>query len=509
MKTIEDAIKILEEKGIKYEVLTIKSDIYTVDVQVRELGINYSEGLSTLLFKNENNDLIVFLRRDDRNVDLNALCKLTSSKKLTMCDEKDLADYGFQKLLLSPILLPINLGSKMKVFIDDSVIQNKTVVCGSTDKKKCLRLNLADLLKVIETYSVIQATTANLNRQDKLSFKRVLDGITPSGANMHIGNYFGAMGPNIELQDQVDEAFFFIADVHALTTIKDAKILETNITNIVLDYLALGLDPNKAIFYRQSEVPADMLLSTILANYISYGHMKRMHAFKDKMAKDFDENLINMGLFNYPILMAADILLFNPDAIPVGEDQRQHVELTRDIAESFNKTVGKKIFTLPVPYISSVTGRIIGTDGSRKMSKSLGNVIGIFDDYEVIKKQIFSSYTDPKRLRPTDPGKVEGNPIFIYHDLINDDKAEVEDLKSRYAKGQVGDVEVKEKLLKAHQRKFGAAREKRIELMKNLPYIQDVLAKGAVTARAEASKTINKVLSAIGLQNKLNKDRLF
>lgn len=504
MKTYEDAIKILEDNKIEYEVLSVKSDTYTVDVQVKELGINFSEGLSTLLFKNENDELIVFLRRDDRNVDLNLLCKATESKTLKMCNESDLEKYGFQKLLLSPLLLPKDLGSKLKVYVDNSVMQNKTVVCGSTDKKKCLRISLNDLLKVIGNYKVVSATTANQSRQDKLTFTRVLDGITPSGANMHIGNYFGAIGPSIRLQDEIKEPFFFIADVHALTTVKNPVQLEANITNIVLDYLALGLDPEKAIFYRQSDIPEHMYLNTILANYISYGHMKRMHAFKDKMANDFDENQINMGLFNYPILMAADILLYNPDAIPVGEDQRQHVELTRDIAESFNKTVNKDVFKLPIPYISDETGRIVGTDGVRKMSKSLGNVIGIFDNYELIKKQIFGSYTDPKRLKATDPGRVEGNPIFIYHDLINDNEAEVADLKSRYIEGKVGDVEVKQKLLEAHIRKFKAARAKRIELETNLDYVRDVLASGAKKARSEAAKTLDEVLKVIGLNNKLN-----
>ena len=504
MKTINDAINILDENKIKYEVLSIKSNTYTVDVQVKELGINYSEGLSTLLFKNEKDDLIVFLRRDDRNVELNMLCKATNSKTLKMCDESDLAKYGFQKLLLSPILLPHELGEKLKVYIDYSVMSNKTVVCGSTDKKLCLRVDLKDLLQVIGQYSVVKATVPNESRQDIINFTRVLDGITPSGANMHIGNYFGAIGPNIELQSKIKEPFYFIADVHALITIKDAKVLEQNITNIVLDYLALGLDPNKAIFYRQSDISETMYLNTILANYISFGHMKRMHAFKDKIAKDFDENLINMGLFNYPILMAADILLYNPDAIPVGEDQRQHVELTRDIAESFNKSVGKKVFKLPIPYISDVTGKIVGTDGERKMSKTIGNVISIFESEEIIRKQIFSSYTDPNRKKATDPGRVDGNPVFVYHDLLNSNVDEVADLKNRYIKGKVGDVEVKQKLFDAHLKFFKEAREKRKEFEKNIDYVKDVLKDGAAKARKEAQKTMAEVLEVTGLRNKLN-----
>ena len=291
--------------------------------------------------------------------------------------------------------------------------------------------------------------------------KRIVSGITPSGSSLHIGNYFGAVKPQLELQNQGDETYYFMADLHALTTIKDRDQLEQNITGVVLAYLALGLDPEKAVFFRQSDVPAHSQLAVVLGNYISYGQMQRMHAFKDKLQKGAEVGAINMGLFNYPILMAADILLYKPYGVPVGEDQRQHVELTRDIAETFNKTYNREVFPLPEPLIAQQTGRIIGTDGQRKMSKSLGNTIGIFEDEAIIRKQIMGSYTDPTRKKATDPGHVEGNPVFLYHDLINDDPAEVEELKSRYIQGSVGDVEVKEKLFVAHQRYFKAARARR------------------------------------------------
>lgn len=334
--------------------------------------------------------------------------------------------------------------------------------------------------------------------------KRVLSGITPSGNALHIGNYFGAVKPQIELQDEVDQTYYFMADLHALTTIKDRDLLEKNITGVVLDYIALGLNPEKAVFFRQSDVPAHSQLAVVLANYISYGQMQRMHAFKDKLQKDADAGAINMGLFNYPILMAADILAYKPFGVPVGEDQRQHIELTRDIAENFNKTYGKEVFPLPEPLISKDLGKIIGTDGQRKMSKSLGNTIGIFDDEAIIHKQIMSSYTDPNRKKATDPGKVEGNPIFLYHDLINDNKAEVEELKNRYRQGTVGDVEVKEQLFAAHQRLFGQARLKRAELEKNMDHVRAILRDGAEKAGSFANETLREVYEVIGMHNKLN-----
>jgi tryptophanyl-tRNA synthetase len=334
--------------------------------------------------------------------------------------------------------------------------------------------------------------------------KRVLSGITPSGNSLHIGNYFGAVKPQIELQDKM-RTYYFVADLHALTTIHDRDKLEANITGVVLDYLALGLDPKKCVFFRQSDVPAHSLLAVVLANYISYGQMQRMHAFKDKLQKGAEVGSINMGLFNYPILMAADILLYKPYGVPVGEDQRQHVELARDIAENFNKTYGQEVFPLPEPLISKQMGKIVGTDGERKMSKSLGNIIGIFDDEQIISEQIMSAYTDPNRKKATDPGQLEGNTVFLYHDLINDSQQEVADLKKRYQQGKVGDVEVKEKLIAAHQRRFAKARAKREELAADLDQVKEILVTGAGQARKLADQTLAEVYQVIGEHNQLTR----
>lgn len=333
--------------------------------------------------------------------------------------------------------------------------------------------------------------------------QRILSGITPSGSQLHIGNYFGAVSPQITLQDTHD-TYYFVADLHALTTVHDREKLEQNITGVVLDYLALGLDPSKCVFFRQSDVPEHSQLAVVLANYISYGQMKRMHAFKDKLQTGTSVDTINMGLFNYPILMAADILLYKPYGVPVGEDQRQHIELTRDIAENFNKTYKTNTFPLPEPLISKDLGRVIGTDGERKMSKSIGNIIGIFDNEGVIEKQIMGCFTDPKRLKATDPGRVEGNPIFIYHDLINDNLVEVKELKERYREGTVGDVEVKRKLIEAHKLKFGEARARRAALEADMGIVKKILSEGAIKARKFAGETLGEVYKVIGETNKLN-----
>lgn len=330
--------------------------------------------------------------------------------------------------------------------------------------------------------------------------KRVVSGITPSGSSLHVGNYFGAIKHQIALQDQM-ETFYFVADLHALTTVKNKEELQKNIENVVLDYLALGLNPEKCVFFRQSDIPQHSQMAVVLGNYVTYSHMKRMHAFKDKLQKGENEESINMGLFNYPILMAADILLYKPFGVPVGEDQRQHVEITRDIAESFNRAYGKEILVLPEPVISSDMGRIMGTDGTRKMSKSLGNVIEIFADEAIVRKQIMGCFTDPNRLKATDPGTVEGNPVFMFHDLFNEDKKEVEELKNRYREGSVGDVEVKEKLFAAHQRYFAAAIAKRKELVSNPELVEKILRDGANKAIQVASETMNEVYKTIGIVN--------
>ncbi len=330
--------------------------------------------------------------------------------------------------------------------------------------------------------------------------KRILSGITPSGSALHIGNYFGAVKPQIDLQETHD-TYYFVADLHALTTVQRCEDLEKNIESVVLDYLALGLDPHKCVFFRQSDVPAHSQLMVVMGNYVTYGHMQRMHAFKDKLSKGATVESINMGLFNYPILMAADILLYKPDGVPVGEDQRQHVEITRDMAESFNKAYSVDVLKLPEPLISKETGRVIGTDGERKMSKSLGNIIGIFETEDVIKKQIRACFTDSNRLKATDPGKVEGNPVFIFHDLLNSNIEEVEELKSRYRAGTVGDVEVKDRLFDAHCKFFEKARERRMYLKNHMDEVKDILMAGAKKAEVVANETLDEVYKVIGIKH--------
>lgn len=339
--------------------------------------------------------------------------------------------------------------------------------------------------------------------------KTILTGVTPSGDALHIGNYFGALKPLVDLGKSGQKVFCFVADLHALTTVQDKKVLENNIRKVIINYLACGVESENFVFFRQSQVTAHSELAVILGNFISFGQMKRMHAYKDKLQKGIEPESINMGLFNYPILMAADILLYNPDLVPVGADQKQHVEVARDIAENFNKKVQKPIFNLPQPLIDEKVGKIVGIDGERKMSKSLGNIIGIFDDYAIIEKQIMKAFTDPKRQKASDKGKVENNPVFIYHDLWNEDKREVEELKNKYRLGEVGDVEVKKRLLAAHQRYFAKIRERKTYFENNPIEVEKILNRGASLARMTAEMNLAKVKKALGLEVKFVKQSLF
>jgi len=337
--------------------------------------------------------------------------------------------------------------------------------------------------------------------------KRVVSGITPSGdGTLHIGNYLGAVEQFIRIAKSF-ECFLFVADMHGLTTIQDRKHLSGNIEALVLNELALlqGFlskeEFDRIVFYRQSDIGYHGELQSILNNVTPLGFLKRAHAYKDKLQKEVSEEDINLGLFNYPILMAADIIMYHADVVPVGKDQKQHVEITRDIAERFNKTFKKNVFTLPDPMISEDVGAILGTDGKRKMSKSLGNIIAIFEPEEVIRKQVIGTYTDPTRKHATDPGHIEGNMVFTYLGHFGE-KKRVEELKEQYQNGKVGDVEVKEYLFESLMTYFGPARKRYDELKNNPKLVQDILDRGKDKALVVAKNTMKEVHETVGLTTK-------
>jgi tryptophanyl-tRNA synthetase len=319
--------------------------------------------------------------------------------------------------------------------------------------------------------------------------KRILSGIQPSG-KLHLGNYFGAIKQHIALQNEAS-CFYFIADYHALTTIHDPEALRCNVRDAALDYLALGLDSDKATFFRQSDVPEVTELAWILATVTNMGLLERAVSYKEKIEKGIDASV---GLFTYPVLMAADILIYRSHLVPVGKDQVQHIEMTQDMAGRFNRAFGD-IFPIP-NYRLDKDAKVPGIDG-QKMSKSYGNTIEIFAEGKALKKPVMSIVTDSKPVaEPKDPERCN---VFALYSLF----ATVEEkaaLAARYRAGGMGYAEAKGLLLEKITAYFAAARERRKELEQKPAYVEEVLRSGAQRARSAAQETMALVRAAVGLR---------
>lgn len=319
---------------------------------------------------------------------------------------------------------------------------------------------------------------------------RVLSGMQPSG-NPHLGNYLGAMRQHIEMQEKA-ECYYFIANFHALTTLRDGPELRAKTRELAMDYLALGLDPNRVAFFRQSDVPEVTELAWILDTVTPMGLLERAHAWKD--AKHKRKKGETVGLFNYPVLMAADILIYQSDVVPVGQDQKQHVEISRDIATYFNNTYGET-FKIPEVQIKKDAATVPGIDG-QKMSKSYGNVIEIFAPGDMLKKQVFAVKTDSKGVN--DPKDPKTCLPFILLSFFILERARKE-LAAKLTEGGMGYAELKNRLLQTLLEYFGEAREKRLELSEKLDYVEDVLKEGAKKARKVAEQTMEEIRRKTGL----------
>ena len=319
---------------------------------------------------------------------------------------------------------------------------------------------------------------------------RILSGIQPSGVP-HIGNYFGMMRPAVELQKQ-GEAFLFIAVYHALTTNPDPAELRERVLGVALDFLACGLDPQKTVFFRQSDVPQVTELTWMLNTVTTVGLLERAHSYKDKIAKGF---VPNNGLFSYPVLMASDILIYQSNIVPVGKDQKQHVEITRDIAIRFNNIYGD-VFTIPQEKIREDVAIVPGLDG-QKMSKSYNNTIPIFDTQKAMRKTVMSIVTDSKGLEDMkDPDNC--NVVALYKLFATPEQ--VKEMEARYRAGNYGYGHSKQALFELLWEYFEPMRKRREELAGNLDYVWQVLDEGGRKARNEAEKTMEKVRKAVGLR---------
>ncbi len=321
---------------------------------------------------------------------------------------------------------------------------------------------------------------------------RILSGVQPSGI-LHLGNYFGAVEQHIQLQDLPGALpFYFIADLHAMTSVQDPNKLREYSRSVAVDYLSLGLDPKKSVFFRQSDVAEVLELAWMLGCVTGVGLLERAHSYKDKIAKGIKPSV---GLFYYPVLMASDILIYKPKWVPVGQDQVQHIEMTQDMAEHFNSTYGVQVFPRPEARLSE-TPRVPGIDGE-KMSKSYGNTIDLPSEGKALRKLVMAMKTDSKGVEEKkDPDSC--NVFALYHLVASE--AEREEMAARYRAGGYGYGQAKEKLFEKLEESFAPYRRRRAELLKNLDYVDDVLRDGARRAREVAQQTLHEARKAVGLR---------
>jgi tryptophanyl-tRNA synthetase len=327
--------------------------------------------------------------------------------------------------------------------------------------------------------------------------KRILTGDRPSG-RLHLGHYVGSLQNRLRLQDEYD-CFIIIADLHTLTTRPDREAIarvQGHVFDTVLDYLSVGIDPDRSVIFLQSGVPETYELNLIFEMLVTVPRLERIPSLKE-MAQAADLDVMPFGLLGYPVLQAADILLPRAHLVPVGKDNEAHVEISREIARRFNATYGE-VFPIPDVLIGEVPS-LVGTDGQAKMSKSLNNAIFLADSPAEVEGKVSRMYTDPQRIRADIPGRVEGNPVFVYHQAFNPDKAEVAELEERYRQGKVGDVEVKKRLARALNGFLDPIRARREEYSHDPRRVEAILVEGTRRARIEAAETMELVRQAMGL----------
>jgi tryptophanyl-tRNA synthetase len=325
---------------------------------------------------------------------------------------------------------------------------------------------------------------------------RVVSGMRPTG-QLHLGHLVGALKNWVPLQDKYD-CLYFVADWHALTSeYADTSRVVSSAYDMVADWIAAGLDPEKSTFFVQSLVPEHAELFLLLSMVVPTPWLERVPTYKEQQENLKDRDLSTIGFLGYPLLQTADVTIYDARFVPVGDDQVAHLELAREAVRRFNNFYGD-VLVEPQPILSAMS-RLPGLDGDKKMSKSIGNTIHLSDDADTVVKKVKQMYTDPKRVRADVPGTVEGNPVFMYHDAFNPDTAEVDDLKARYRAGKVGDVEVKAKLAKALNAHLDPMRARRAELMSKPSALKEILVEGSRKARGIAHQTMERVRDAVKL----------
>lgn len=336
----------------------------------------------------------------------------------------------------------------------------------------------------------------------KLTMKKtILTGDRPTG-KLHIGHYIGSLKNRVKLQNTGDyQTFIMIADQQALTdNARDPEKIRKSLIEVALDYLAVGIDPEKSTIFIQSQIPALAELTTYYLNLVTVSRLERNPTVKAEIQQKNFERSIPAGFFVYPVSQAADITAFKADLVPVGDDQEPMIEQAREIVRSFNTIYGQEILVEPEGvFPEKGAGRLPGLDGNAKMSKSLNNCIYLSDDADTLKKKVMSMYTDPNHIHVEDPGKIEGNMVFTYLDVFDEDKEKVAQLKQEYQAGGLGDVKIKRYLNEVLEAKLKPIRERRAEFAKEIPAVYDILKEGSARANAVAEQTLSEVRAAIGV----------
>ncbi len=486
----KEYLDILKKIGISFSVLEHPPLVSVEDVQ-KYLNFSMDESLATIILKADNN-FIAVTKIGNQKLDFKKIKKLLKVDNLRIASEEE-----FTQLFNFPFGATPPLNPGLKTLIDLKVLDKTNINGGSRSLEYTLRYKTEDLRKIPNSIVADISETSNL---DSVVKKRILTGDTPTG-KLHIGHYVGTLENRVKLQDEY-ETFIILADLHAFTTLSEypEKIRES-VIDVAIDNLAVGLEPDKVHIFVESQIPEIYELASIYSMLVSHSRALRNPTVKDEIITKGQGETFSLGFVNYPMFQAADITSVGAHLVPVGKDQLPHIEQTTEIVDKFNSLYGN-VLVRPEALIGKV-GKLVGTDGNPKMGKSLGNTIILSATSYEIKKIVMSMFTDPNRIHATDPGKVEGNPVFIYHDIFNPNKEEVEDLKKRYRVGKVGDVEVKTKLFKALDMFLEPIREKRAYYENNRKLVIDILAEGTRITRLEAQNTLEKVKDAMKI-NLLN-----
>lgn len=473
----------LDQAGIKYELIKLPEDIsMDIKVHMKFHGENIRQAMPNMVLKTEKG-LVVVQRRGDTQIDNKKLKKLLNVQRLSLANENELKTLGLEPGIVPP------LGYEIPFFMDQKVLENDQIYTGTGDRLFALKLNPHDLLKVNK------ATIGDFTRlEDKESGGRVLSGIRATG-RLHLGNYLGAVKGMLELQENPDyQTFYMVVDLHTVTTPYDKDTLKDSVRNIIIDYLACGLDPQKSTIFIQSMVPEHIELAYLFSTVVSVARMQHLPTFKEKV-KQHPGN-VTMALLNYPVLMAADILVYKAGLVPVGVDQEPHLEVTREIARKMNEKYGLNLpeperFATPGEYVPSLTGE-------GKMSKSVeGSYINITDNLEVIKEKLAKA--------PTDQGKgskvpTEGGVASLL-ELV--ELFQGLEKRKEYEKQYIGEgiryKELKEELAQAIYDELKGIQDKRSELEKDSEFVDQVIKEGADKARKVASETLREVKKAMGI----------